>query len=75
MSSKSLLTNRPCKQKVSLNGDTDDVDVLVRFVGLWVDFAVGDPLDSFHSFCASSKHGVLVVQPGLRGETQKVKVD
>lgn len=40
-----------------------------------MDFGVGDPLDSFHSFRASSKHSVLVVQPGLRGETRKVKDD
>lgn len=51
---------------VSLNSNADDVDVFVWFVCLWVDFGVGDPLDGFHSFDASSEHSVLVVQPGLR---------
>lgn len=39
-----------------------------------MDFGVGDPLDCFHSFYASSEHGVLVVQPGLQEEIRKEKL-
>lgn len=51
--------------KTLLDGNVDDADVLVRFVCLWVDLDIGDPLHHLHPFCSSSKHGVLVVQPRL----------
>lgn len=55
----------------SLDGDVDDADVFVRFVGLGVDFDVGDPLDDLHPFGAPSEHCVLVVEPRLRREKYK----
>lgn len=51
--------------KGSLYGDVDDADVLVRFVGLGVDFGIGDPLDRLHAFRAPSENSVLVVEPRL----------
>ena len=50
----------------SFDGDVDDADVLVGFVGFGVDFDVWDPLDNLHPFGAPSKHCVLVIQPGLQ---------
>lgn len=53
----------------SLDGDVDDADVLVGFVGFGVNLGIRDPLDRLHAFDAASKHGVLVVQPGLQTQT------
>lgn len=55
----------------SLYGDVDDADVLVRLVGLGVDFGVGDPLDRLHAFRAPSKNSVLVVEPRLGKKKEK----
>lgn len=54
------------KHMRSLHSDVDDVNVFVRFLGLGVDFGVGDPLHDLHAFCTPSKHGVLVVEPRLQ---------
>lgn len=50
---------------VLLDSNVDNADVLVRFVCLWVDLDVGDPLHHLHPLRGSSKHCVLVVQPRL----------
>lgn len=54
----------------SLYSDVDDADVFIRFVGLGVDFDIGDPLDGLHALHASSKHRVLVVEPRLKAKTK-----
>lgn len=52
---------------VLLDSNVDDADVLVRFVCLWVDLDVGDPLHHLHPLRDASEHCVLVVQPWLGG--------
>ena len=54
----------------SLDGYVDDADVFVWFVGLGVNFDIGDPLDRLHAFRTSPKHSVLVVEPRLRNRKQ-----
>ena len=58
----------------SLYGDVDNADVLIRFVSLGVNFGVGNPLDCLHAICAPSKHSVLVIEPGLRGEKHQNQI-
>lgn len=55
----------------SLYGDVDDADVFIRFVSLWVNFDIGDPLHSLHAFYTPSKHSVLVVEPRLWKKTRQ----
>lgn len=47
-------------------------NLVVGFVGFWVGLAVADVLHHFHPFVNATEHGVLVVQPGLFGNTNKV---
>ncbi len=55
---------------MSLDGNVDNSDFVVRFVCLGVGFHIGDILHHFHSLHHASEHSVLVVQPGLKEATK-----
>lgn len=55
------------------NSDTDNSDIIVRFVCLWIRFHFANLLDCLHTFSTSTKHGVFVVQPRLQNANDKRK--
>ena len=50
-------------ESISFDGDADDVDVIVRFVVLFVHFGQRHLLHDFHSLFHSTEDGVFVIQP------------
>ena len=54
-------------ERGSLDRDVDNGDVVVRLVRLGVGLDEADVLADLHAARAPAEHGVLVVQPRLRG--------
>ena len=60
------MEERLCFADGSLDGYTDDIDVIVRFVILLVDFGEGHLLNDLHSLLDTGEDGVLIIQPWSR---------